>query len=91
MTVAPILPARHNIWGVQLPTAPTCMLMLAVAAGESGVNPELSRNGVIGVLLRTQESEDLPTAYPARPNRVPTRPGLAVGPVDATRCAALHG
>jgi hypothetical protein len=29
------------------------MLVLAVAAGKSGVNPELSRNGVIGVLLRT--------------------------------------
>jgi hypothetical protein len=29
------------------------MLVLAVAAGKSGGNPELSRNGVIGVLLRT--------------------------------------
>jgi hypothetical protein len=31
------------------------MLMLAVAAGESGANPELSRNGMIGALLRTPE------------------------------------
>ena len=34
------------MWGA-LPTAPpTCMLVLAVAAGESGANPELSRNGM---------------------------------------------
>lgn len=46
------------------------MLMLAVAAGESGANPELSRNGVISALSRTVESEDLPTAHPARPNRM---------------------
>ncbi|GAA2947227.1 hypothetical protein GCM10010518_37720 [Kitasatospora cinereorecta] len=47
------------------------MLMLAVAAGESGVNPELSRNGMTGALLRTRKSEDLPTARPARPSRRP--------------------
>ncbi|GHA82082.1 hypothetical protein GCM10010392_05430 [Streptomyces clavifer] len=63
--------ARHNMWGLSPGTAPTCMLVLAVAAGESGANPELSRNGVIGVLLCTRESEDLPTARPARPSRKP--------------------
>ncbi|GGY78013.1 hypothetical protein GCM10010327_05230 [Streptomyces nitrosporeus] len=47
------------------------MLVLAVAAGESGVNPELSRNGMTGVLSRTRKSEDLPAARPARPNRTP--------------------
>ncbi|CAM5426361.1 hypothetical protein SSPIM334S_06365 [Streptomyces spiroverticillatus] len=38
------------------------MLVLAVAAGESGENPELSRNGVSCAHLRTAKSEDLPTA-----------------------------
>jgi hypothetical protein len=44
---------RHNMWGPHHPAAPTCMLNLAVVAGESGANPELSRNGVISVLLHT--------------------------------------
>lgn len=44
---------RHNMWGPQHLAAPTCMLDLAVVAGESGANPELSRNGVISVYLHT--------------------------------------
>ncbi|GAA3375364.1 hypothetical protein GCM10020367_42890 [Streptomyces sannanensis] len=65
------------------------MLMLAVAAGESGANPELSRNGVPGALSPARESDDLPTARPVPPFRTPRRPGLAVGPVDAVRSAAF--
>lgn len=38
------------------------MLMLAVAAGESGANPELSRNGVLTCICTHGQSEDLPTA-----------------------------
>ncbi|CAM5417546.1 hypothetical protein SATRM34S_02377 [Streptomyces atroolivaceus] len=63
------------------------MLDLAVAAGESGANPELSRNGVIGVLFRTPKSEDLSTVRPVRPNRTPRRPGPAEG--RWTPCTAL--
>ncbi|GAA3476560.1 hypothetical protein GCM10018966_010880 [Streptomyces yanii] len=40
------------MWGLPQRAAPTCMLVLAVAAGKSGANPELSRNGVFGALLR---------------------------------------
>ncbi|GAA3857688.1 hypothetical protein GCM10023084_09280 [Streptomyces lacrimifluminis] len=41
------------------------MLVLAVAAGESGVNPELSRNGVLVHVCARVQSEDLSTARPA--------------------------
>ncbi|CAK7281084.1 hypothetical protein SGPA1_11877 [Streptomyces misionensis JCM 4497] len=48
-----------------------CMLMLAAAAGESGANPELSRNGVL-VRIRVQESVRGPAdSAPGRPVRVP--------------------
>ncbi|GAA0322127.1 hypothetical protein GCM10009540_47340 [Streptomyces turgidiscabies] len=39
--------------------------MLAVAAGESGANPELSRNGVLVHVCARGQSEDLPTVCPA--------------------------
>ncbi|GFH37647.1 hypothetical protein SCWH03_38850 [Streptomyces pacificus] len=70
------------MWGVPQPTAPTCMLILAVDAGESGGKPELSRNGV-PVCAGPKpgpvpcESENLPAVRPDRPARVPRRPGLA--------------
>ncbi len=65
------------------------MLVLAVVAGESGVNPELSRNGMKYTHWCHRKSDDLPTVRPARPNRVSIRPGLAVGPVDAARCCPV--
>lgn len=63
------------MWGVPRSAPPTCMLVLAVAAGESGANPELSRNGVLRALFARRESEDLPTVRPVRPFRVPTTSG----------------
>lgn len=74
-----LTPPRHYMWGLLQSTAPTCMLDLAVAAGESGANPELSRNGVIGAHFAYPKSEDLSTVRPARPNRAPRRPGPAEG------------
>src|SRR5690606_6711206 len=60
-----------------------CMLMLAVAAGESGANPELSRNGVLVRVrgfprARARASVRGPAdSAPGRPARVLRRPGLA--------------
>lgn len=73
-----------------LPKAPgtRCMLMLAVAAGESGANPELSRNGVL-VCVRVfrvpaRASVRGPAdSAPGRPVRVPDVRASRNGPVDA--------
>ena len=58
------------------------MLMLAVAAGESGANPELSRNGVL-VHICAQESVRGPVdSAPGRPARVLAVRASWSGPVD---------
>ena len=79
--------------GVTRQPATRCMLILAVAAGESGVNPELSRNGVLvhvrSQKRRAQESVRGPAgSAPGRPVRVAfRRPGLVgwAGGRDAVR------
>ncbi len=69
--------------------------MLAVAAGESGASPELSRNGVLAcaptsVGCRTPvQSEDLPTVHPAVRSGCPDVRASWNGPVDATPCALV--
>ncbi|GAA3076133.1 hypothetical protein GCM10010448_67980 [Streptomyces glomeratus] len=56
------------------------MLILAVATGESGANPELSRNGVLACIRTPVQSEDLPAARPAvRSGRLETSGPRGVG------------
>ncbi|GAB7031122.1 hypothetical protein JCM4914_25830 [Streptomyces platensis subsp. malvinus] len=83
------------MWGCIRGGTTTCMLVLAVAAGEPGGNPGLSRNGVrahppafVDGPPCARKSEDLPTARPYR-HRCGRRYVRAPrdGPMDAARCA----
>ena len=75
---APLLAESHSDTSVAAPTdttcggaarpSPRCMLMLAVAAGESGANPELSRNGVhVRALVPASPSSPRTCRQRARP------------------------
>src|SRR5690606_15677138 len=76
-------PGAPQDMGLSATPGTRCMLMLAVAAGESGANPELSRNGVLVRVrgfprARARASVRGPAdSAPGRPARVLRRPGLA--------------
>lgn len=84
-------PLRHNIWGCPTQPPPHVCSSRCRRRGircESGTVPQRCDPVRFAV---SDKSEDLPTVHPVRPIRVPRRPGLAIGPVDAMRRARLAG